>query len=117
MLNTIILQDQVLGDNFGFILQFPYDINGWEILLTLKSCKNVTDAYADVKVAINPTGVTPDVNGLYNVTLATTAAQTAALSAKSYWFDIVTKDTSGNVAHVISPESQVSFIQSVTQSE
>ena len=117
MNEPIYIVDQVLGDNYGFALQFPYSINGWEIILTLKNDKGVTDAYADVKVLITPTGITPDANGYYNVTLATTAAQTAALAEGTYYFDIVTKDTSGNVAHVLSPESQVTFIQSVTLTE
>lgn len=117
MIEPLAIVDQVVGDNFGFYLQFPYSINGWEIRMTVKSLLTLSDDDAEIQVTINPVGVVPDDNGFYNVTLASTAAQTANLDSGTYFFDIVTKDTSNNVAHVLSPQSTVSFIPSVTSTE
>lgn len=113
--SPLVITNQVLGDNFGFNLVFPYDVNGWEITMTLKKSLTQIDAQADAQAQVTPTGLTPDDNGNETVALALTAAQTAALKATTYYFDITTKDLSGNVEHVISPESCVSFIKTVTQ--
>jgi hypothetical protein len=119
MINTLpvlVITNQVIGDNFGFVMLFPYNVNNWEITLTVKKALTQTDALADAKAVANPTGVSPDSLGNYSVPLALTVAQTLALVQGTYYFDIVTKDDSApaNVAHVISPQSTVSFIGSVT---
>lgn len=113
--SPLIITDQVLGDNYGFNLAFPYDVNNWQITMTLKQKLTQTDSTADAQVQVIPTGVVQDDIAYYNVTLALLPGVTALLSARSYYFDIITKDTAGNIEHIISPESSVTFIPTVTQ--
>lgn len=106
---------QILGDDFGYLMFFPYDINGFTITMTLKKdLASQTDAEADAHVQVTPTGVTADANGNYNVLLSLTAAVTSTLEATTYYFDIVTKDCTCVVQHIISPRSTISFINRVT---
>lgn len=113
MLTPLVLTDQIIGDNFGFNLKFPYDPSGFRVALTLKKALDQAVADAEKVIAAVPT-TTAGTDGLYSVTVALTAAQTAALDAESYFFDIVTTDLSGVVEHIVHPESTVQFLKSVT---
>jgi hypothetical protein len=113
MLTPLVITDQIIGDNFGFNLKFPYNVSGFRVVLTLKKALEQLTADAEKIIAAVP-ATTADADGFYNVTIALTASQTAALDAESYFFDIVTTDLSGVVEHIVHPESTVQFLQSVT---
>lgn len=114
-LPNLTLTNQVLTDDFGFNCGFPYNINGYTIRMTMKKSLSQSDANADAKVVATPNAVTVDDDGIYWVLLVIAAADISELDPISYYFDIVTKDGDGKVAHLVSPQSTVSFIDSVTE--
>ena len=112
--SPLVISNVVLGDSFGWNMVFPYNVNGWELTMTLKKSLSQSDGQADARVQMTPVGLVADANGNYTTTLALTPAQTATLLPIAYYFDITSKDLSANVEHIVSPESVVTFIPSVT---
>ena len=51
MLTPLVLTDQIIGDNFGFNLKFPYDPSGFRVALTLKKAPDQAAADADAAAA------------------------------------------------------------------
>ena len=114
-LTIVTINDQPIGDTFGFNLQFPYNISNYRITLTAKQSKKQSDTAADLRISVTAGTITPDANGMYNITLASLPGQTSGLHETTYFFDVATVDTNGNVTHLIHPDSTITFIQPDTE--
>lgn len=90
------------GDTEDFVVTFdengvPCDITGWTVIMTVKADKDDADAQAVVqKIVITHTAPETGV-----AVIPFEPADTDALEAKGYWFDIQAKTDTGDVYTVL----------------